>query len=554
MSAGPTTFGKYYLTEKLATGGMAEIYLAKLLGPGGFEKLLIIKQIRPLFGSRPEFVELFVQEAKTLVSLSHGNIVPVYELGVLDGTYFIAMEYIDGPTLAELTEAAPRRGQEIAPAMAAYICSELLKGLDYAHRKASGVIHRDLSPRNVMLSRDGEVKIVDFGIAATVDDNLHAREAKDEQPVGSFPYMSPEQVQRQPLGTATDLFAAGILLWETLAGAKLFARDTPEETLRAVVEADIPAPSTLNPKVPAELDAICARALRRDPAARFASAGEFHTKLTRYLYTVEPTVTATALSALVARTCPPVPRSAKMSGDTPGPMGQTPPIGERTRPMQRRHPRGTTQTFATHVQFKKVLERATPLLGVDAIPELVETIEGRTAADADRAVAAAEEAAGAVDPDTPRSRAWIGLLVLAVAAGGIFGAMWLAGRGGSGTADAGAIAAVELDAAVTAVAIDAGVATGIVDAAPVVDARKVRRKPDAAPRPRGTGTLVVLAEPWGTVYVDGKQVGTASGKFEVAAGPHKVRVVARDGVTEKVFNVDVKAGKETKTPVARFTN
>ena len=169
MTELPTTFGKYFLTEKLATGGMAEIYLAKLVGPGGFEKQLVIKQIHPKLSGQRHFVDLFVAEAKTLVTLAHGNIVPVYELGVVDDTYFIAMEYIDGPTLYRLTETlgAPRRAAW-SPPLAAWITARILEGLDYAHRKGEGVIHRDLSPRNVMLSRDGEVKLVDFGIAVTL--------------------------------------------------------------------------------------------------------------------------------------------------------------------------------------------------------------------------------------------------------------------------------------------------------------------------------------------------------------------------------------------------
>src|SRR4026207_2438207 len=170
MTELPTTFGKYYLTEKLATGGMAEIYLAKIMGPGGFEKQLVIKQIHPrLSGQRP-FVHLFVAEAKILVTLAHGNIVPVYELGVVEDTYFIAMEYIDGPTLYRLTESLARREAPMDPALAAWVAARILDGLDYAHRKGEGVIHRDLSPRNVMLSRDGEVKLVDFGIAVTLAD------------------------------------------------------------------------------------------------------------------------------------------------------------------------------------------------------------------------------------------------------------------------------------------------------------------------------------------------------------------------------------------------
>ena len=181
----PTTFGKYYLTERLAVGGMAEIFLAKLIGPGGFEKQLVIKQIHPALSSQRAFVDLFVAEAKTLVSLSHGNIVPVYELGVVDDTYFIAMEYIDGPTLWQLTEAVFAHGAPLPPPVAAHVAAEIARGLDYAHRKGAGVIHRDLSPRNVMLTRDGEVKLVDFGIAVALGTSPDP--ADGGLPTGSFP-------------------------------------------------------------------------------------------------------------------------------------------------------------------------------------------------------------------------------------------------------------------------------------------------------------------------------------------------------------------------------
>src|SRR6188474_409014 len=188
MTELPTTFGKYYLTEKLATGGMAEIYLAKIVGPGGFEKQLVIKQIHPNLTGQRHFVDLFVAEAKTLVTLAHGNIVPVYELGVVDDTYFIAMEYIDGPTLYRLTEIMAHREARMEPAVAAWLTARILDGLDYAHRKGEGVIHRDLSPRNVMLSRDGEVKLVDFGISVTLG-NAGEEESPQSAPTGSFPYM-----------------------------------------------------------------------------------------------------------------------------------------------------------------------------------------------------------------------------------------------------------------------------------------------------------------------------------------------------------------------------
>jgi eukaryotic-like serine/threonine-protein kinase len=381
----PAAFGKYYLTEKLATGGMAEIYLAKIIGPGGFEKPLVIKQIHPRLSGQRHFVDLFVAEAKTLVTLAHGNIVPVYELGVIDDTYFIAMDYIDGPTLYRLTETLRRRGARMDPAIAAWITARVLEGLDYAHHKGVGVIHRDLSPRNVMLSRDGEVKLVDFGIAVTLGSG--SEDDGQSAPTGSFPYMSPEQVRKEPLTAQTDLFSVGVLFWEMLVGHRLFARPDPDATLRAVVEGDIARPSRENPDIPGKLDEVVMRALERDMTARWTSAGDMLAALQRYLYSLDETPGPRDIAALVAKYCPPETRrfpthhdvhgereladatqprgraaSSTPAGDTersrPGPM--TAVIPRDGAPRGKRLPRARTETFATHVALEQILEGAAP--------------------------------------------------------------------------------------------------------------------------------------------------------------------------------------------------
>ena len=397
----PATFGKYFLTEKLATGGMAELYLAKIVGPGGFEKQLVIKQIHPKLSGQRHFVDLFVAEAKTLVTLAHGNIVPVYELGVIDDTYFIAMEYIDGPTLYRLTEALRRRGARMEPAVAAWITARILEGLDYAHRKGDGVIHRDLSPRNVMLSRDGEVKLVDFGIAVTLGAGA-GDEAGESAPTGSFPYMSPEQVRKEPLTVQTDLFSVGVLLWEMLVGHRLFARSDPDATLHAVVESDIATPSTENPEVPAKLDEVVMRALERDMTSRWTSARDMLAALQRYLYSLDEMPGPLDVAGLVARYCPPEtrrfpthhdpvadselpfdptrPRAPSVAPSDTGPPrpGPLTAVIPRERAARGKRPtRARTETFATHVALEEMLERATPISsaasaadgdGLDAVP------------------------------------------------------------------------------------------------------------------------------------------------------------------------------------------
>ncbi len=430
MTELPTTFGKYYLTEKLATGGMAEIYLAKLIGPGGFEKSLVIKQIHPRLSGQRHFVDLFVAEAKTLVALTHGNIVPVYELGVVDDTYFIAMEYIDGPTLYRLTERMAARDARMEPTVAAWITARIVEGLDYAHRKGEGVIHRDLSPRNVMLSRDGDVKLVDFGIAVTLGEG--DRDSDQSAPTGSFPYMSPEQVRREALSGQTDLFSVGVLCWEMLVGRRLFARNSPEATLAAVLEAEIPRPSSLRPDVPAKLDELVMRALERDQATRWPSAGDMLAALNRYLYALDEIPGPREVAALVAKYCPPETRRlpthlesiADDDDSAPVPSGpatevtpkddaapagpatavipkdDAPPAGPATAviPKDGSQPKGKrpqrAQTFATNVQLENLLSRATPLFPIDAIEGTPAEPEGPAAAEDAKGTDRGERAAG----------------------------------------------------------------------------------------------------------------------------------------------------------------
>jgi tRNA A-37 threonylcarbamoyl transferase component Bud32 len=456
----PASFGKYFLTDKIATGGMAEIYLAKLIGPGGFEKQLVIKQIHPELGGKPAFVDLFVTEAKTLVSLSHGNIVPIYELGLVEERYFIAMEYIDGPTLERLQRALAARGQVMEPALAAHVAAEILKGLDYAHRKGEGVIHRDLSPRNVMLSREGEVKLVDFGIAVPLG---HERERDGGVPVGSFPYMSPEQVRGERLTGQSDVFSAGVLLWEMLVGRPLFARASAEDTLAAVTDAPIVLPSVQRPGVPAALDAICVRALARDPSARYASAAACLADVHRWLYSLAEPVAPVMLSRLVAMCCPPavqrgaidaaaalaatdpaatsdagpgtVPLPRRSAGDGATPAGTAPfaPVQGGTRPRGKRRA-ATEQSFATHVEIERVLAGTVPSDGRGGSAAAGQAVDP-VHVDGDVSTAGEPVVRGAgVRRDTGAGvargagRVWlaVGIAVLALAAGG--GALVLRGR------------------------------------------------------------------------------------------------------------------------------
>src|SRR5580700_7115975 len=190
----PQVFGKYVLERELARGGMARVVLATLRGAGGFEKKLVVKQIRDELACDDDFVRRFVEEAKTTVALAHPNIVPVYELGVELGTYFLAMEYVEGASLAELLRACIKGGATLSPEEGAYVGVEVCRALDYAHRRME-VVHRDVTPRNVMVDVEGQVKVIDFGIAAPSDGPGDRGEV-----FGSPGHMPPEQMEGQPLG------------------------------------------------------------------------------------------------------------------------------------------------------------------------------------------------------------------------------------------------------------------------------------------------------------------------------------------------------------------
>jgi hypothetical protein len=270
-------FARYRLIERIGRGGMATVYRAELPGPGGFARDVVVKLMLPQHADNPAFVEMFMNEAKLASRLVHPNIVQVHELGIVDGTVFIAMEYIDGIDLAELLVELTRRRERLPIEAACFIVRELCDALAYAHSatdaqgKPVHLVHRDVSPANVMIGRDGSVKLLDFGIATLLHEGATARTHTGSLK-GKYGYMSPEQAAGKPIDHRIDIFAAGIVLHELLTGRRLFQGETELETLRRVADCDVPRPSELNREVPLALDAIVLQALARDPAERFATA------------------------------------------------------------------------------------------------------------------------------------------------------------------------------------------------------------------------------------------------------------------------------------------
>ncbi len=298
----PRMFGKYFLYERLAVGGMAEIFRAKMYGVDGFEKNMVVKQILPQYSRNKDFIQMFIDEAKITVSLSHGNIVPVFELGEIDGIYYISMEEVDGKSLGEVMDAGLDQGYRLSIPHALFVSIEMLAGLDYAHRKCDekgrplGIVHRDISPQNILISFDGDVKIVDFGIARAAT-KVHATQAGVIK--GKFGYMSPEQALGQDVDGRSDIFAAGILLYEMLTLERLFQGTTDGVTLDRVKRADVPTPSRTNPHLPPQLDAIVFKALERRPEDRFQSAAEMRLAVSRFLYSLSEEASAHTLSSYI---------------------------------------------------------------------------------------------------------------------------------------------------------------------------------------------------------------------------------------------------------------
>jgi serine/threonine protein kinase len=282
----PIKFGNYLLLERIAVGGMAEVFVAKAFGAEGFQRLVAIKKILPTMGEDAEFIRMFVDEARLAVQLAHANIVQVLELGKHDESLYIAMEYVSGRDLRQLMERFRKRQQPMPLPQACLIVGEVCEALDHAHRKRDalgrplGIVHRDVSPQNVLVSFDGEVKLIDFGIA-----KAETRLQKRTQAgilKGKFSYMSPEQVKGQALDGRSDIFACGILLWELACGEKLFTGDSDYAVLEKVRLGAVPPPRSRNPACPEALEKVILKALATDSARRYQTASELHDELAKF--------------------------------------------------------------------------------------------------------------------------------------------------------------------------------------------------------------------------------------------------------------------------------
>jgi len=282
----PMRVGRYQLTEPLGIGGMAEVYKATSTGPGGFERTVVIKRILPASSADPTFVRMFVAEAKILGMLNHPNVVQAYDFGEADGTLFLVLEYADGPSLFRAMQALRIMGRLMPIVIAAHFAHEVCRALDYVHglQGSDGepmrIVHRDVTPSNVVLTSAGTLKLLDFGVARYSSTPAFSEPGAIR---GKAAYLAPEALRGDPIDGRVDIFALGVVLHEMLTLKDLFASESNLGTLHKVLEMEIPRPSLGRPDVPAELDAIVMKALQRDPERRYGSAADMARDLNEFV-------------------------------------------------------------------------------------------------------------------------------------------------------------------------------------------------------------------------------------------------------------------------------
>jgi hypothetical protein len=478
--------GKYRLLELLATGGMGEVFVAQP-DDGGAETQVVVKRILRHLAADTDFLQMFLNEARIAAMLAHPNVVRILELGVDDGTYFMAMEYVRGCSVRALLHKVAARGEHVPAAVAAAICNQVLAGLHYAHtyrdskRQVSGVIHRDVSPDNVLVGFNGVVKVADFGIAKALrpdDVTTRTRMLK-----GKLAYMAPEQLEGQPVDPRADIYSMGVVLYELMTGRRPFEAPTDALLVHRLLSGDRPRPPReLNPAISSELEAVMLRALARHPEDRFSSAQAMAEALA-FLGTVD---VGRHLEGLFAP-------------------------GERAAPA----PKATAGTVA----LSPVIP-ASELLTVAVSPTTVSP-------------------APVAPPPPARKRIWVAAGVAALAAVTL---ALVSGRGGRGKAAQPEAPPAEAPvvAAVTPPPPPAPSPSAPVETPVHSEARAAKEKP---PRPAKTGKVVFRVYPWAEVIYRGKSLGvTPLAPIETPAGPQTFTLRNNQLAQSKEVRISVPAG------------
>jgi len=568
--AGLRSLGRYDFLRRLAIGGMGEVFLARERSVAGVDRLVVIKLMLDELAERPEQVALFIDEARIAMQLAHPNIVQVYDFGEENGAYYMAMEYVPGQNLARLCERASRKSGSYPRHSAIHVVAEMARGLDFAHKAKDShgrpmeIVHRDISPHNTLVSTLGDVKLLDFGIA-----HANIREQRTETGVlrGKFGYMSPEQLAQAELDARSDVFCAGIVLWETTLMKRLFRGETEMETLQLVARCEVPMPRSIDPTYPEDLEAAVMTALAHDPNERFQSAGAMAAAL-RNVLKRKPRVEKDELGTLVTTLFPET---------LPNDVAEVIRI---TAPMTAAN---------VHTRTAAVADVAT---GADTVAKTGATRVREVSASEEPATAPVAPAPEEATSETPSTgRGWIPLTIAGVAVVAV-GSIILASSGGSKDTAAGAADTTDAGAQTDAVAVsgdvdhdastpiavanyDAAVAVAKRRSPPrrperrkrrpdrnraIVDAsvpRIVQRKPpvDARPKPivilkTPKGRLAITASPYGRVTINGKNYGATDLVQKLPVGTYRVVVKMSDGSGTHTATTRVETNKKTKCQVS----
>ncbi|MEY2668676.1 MAG: hypothetical protein RJA59_1314 [Pseudomonadota bacterium] len=524
------TLGKYLLIEPIASGGMAEVWRAEVAGPAGFVKQVAVKLVRADRGDDDEMVRMFLQEARLAGSLHHANIVHVFDLDFVEGRYAIAMELVHSKSLREVLDRCREQNVRFGLPRAVHVAAQVARALAYAHRPVAeggvaGLVHRDVSPHNVLVSFEGEVKLTDFGIARVPGAGSLTGPGMLK---GKLGYMAPEQASDAPVDARADLFALGVVLWETSTGQRLFARDNEVATLRALTGADpIVPPSFWNEGVPPALDAIVLGLLERDPARRIATADEVAARLAEVELELARTPEERDLRPLMRRLWP---------GEVPSRPTPTPSPPRATPRPSPSPAEATTATWPAPRGARAPILFALGLLVAMAVGTGWWVGSGLRSPAATVAPGPADPA-----PATPASTP-------------------VEPPPAPATASAlPAPAPVQADVRAAPVALAGDAAAGPASP-PARSPSRPRARPavlassdaleglELPPAATGEGILFVNAQPWAEIHLDGRAEGYTPREMRLAAGRHRLRLVhPTRGTVERV--AEVRAGERLRVEI-----
>jgi serine/threonine-protein kinase len=523
----PQRIGRYELCFELASGGMASVYLARIDGVSGFEKLVALKRIHPHLAKEKDYVDMFLDEARIASRITHANVCSVFDFGEVDGEHYIAMEYLVGEPLSRLMSRSARdksqRRSRLLPLRMARIMADACEGLHAAHelKDANGdllhVVHRDASPRNLFVTYDGAVQVVDFGIASAKQRLHHTATGKVK---GTFAYMAPEQLTAHPIDRRVDIWALGVTLWEMLAVRRLFKRDTTASTVHSVLYDEIQPPSQHRPQIPEELDRIVLKALERDPTDRWQTAREMGKALRQFLGTQNEIMGPAELSEWMGEVFPQgearksqLMEIARMASTALPTMPQANDVEESLT--------ATDVRLVGATEFPEPRSRRRKLLAASVLGALTVLVAIAFGSDESETQVAVDEAAE-VEASTPPPRL-------------------------EATLEAEPVAGEEVLDPSMAKTDDARTDKQTVEAMP--QAQKRTRSQQRAKAQPGTINLVTRGG-WAEIYEGKKSLGSTPRRLTLSSGRHKLLLKPFGTEKPKTVYVVVEANKTKKVSIA----